>query len=302
MHNEKKLMTKPDTDPTDDANPNRPPRVRKEDSQPSPQRSTRLAVARWIARSLLSIRYRITISGQDMIPTTGPALLVSNHVSWIDWLLIMCACPRPVHFIIHRHHYQHWYWRWLLDRAGVIPIDRRSIRQALTTAVDRLKTGHVVGIFPEGTISPDGSLGDFQPGFERIASQAGLRCVLPIAIDGMNGSAFSKRPLPVETNERRALSIRIGCPLPRATPHELRAHIAHLLTPSACALAMTHRLTQRLADLMQSDTTIGVILYLLGPPLMLIDIYGGGFVLTIGLVLIIVDRLKDRPPSSDRPS
>jgi hypothetical protein len=63
---------------------------------------------------------------------------------------------------------------------------------------------------------------------------------------------------------------------------------------------MTHRLTQRLANLIQSDTVLGAILCLMGPPLMWIDVYGGAFVLTLGLIVIIVERLKVRS-SSDRP-
>ncbi|EXJ16931.1 1-acyl-sn-glycerol-3-phosphate acyltransferase [Imhoffiella purpurea] len=196
---------------------------------------TTLDLARWAAARLLALRYRLDIRDRSHLPETGAVLLLSNHASWIDWLLIGVASPRPVRFVIDRGIYRRWYWRWLLDRVGVVPISRRRPRQALATIAERLESGEVVCLFPEGTITRTGALGEFRPGFERAARAVRRGVILPVAITGTWGSQFSRgRRLRVAgLLRRRAIGLRFGRPLGLdVTAAEVQERVVELLAGS----------------------------------------------------------------------
>lgn len=137
--------------------------------------------------------YRIKIIGAENLPLRGPALLVSNHVSFIDALLIGGVLPRFVRFMLHRDYYDlkalHWFFR-LMRSIPVSATNRRDIVQALKHARNELDKGHVVCIFAEGAISRVGHLLPFKRGFEKIVEGTNIP-IIPVHLDQLWGSIFS---------------------------------------------------------------------------------------------------------------
>ena len=138
--------------------------------------------------------YRLRVHGRDHIPATGPALLVANHVSWIDAIIILAAARRRVRFLIWAPFLGVPFLRVILRLMRVIPIDSRSgpraIIQSLRTASETLARGEVVCIFAEGGITRTGFLLPFQRGFEQIVKRAPVP-IVPVCVDHVWGSIFS---------------------------------------------------------------------------------------------------------------
>lgn len=147
----------------------------------------------WVLRHTF---YRLYVHGADHVPRTGPVLLVSNHVSWLDALLIVAAQRRKVRFIIWAPFLGIPLLRWILQLMRVIPIDGtagpRAIIHALRTASEALAKGEAVCIFAEGGITRTGFLLPFQRGFEQIVKRQPAP-IIPVCLDHMWGSIFSYR-------------------------------------------------------------------------------------------------------------
>jgi len=171
----------------------------------------------WLLSKLF---YKVEIVGRENIPETGAVVIASNHVSFVDWIMVMAACPRPVRFIIdHAYYYKTGFTFWL-KQAHLIPIaTRRESPELLNNAFqhieDGLKDGHVIGLFPEGWITRDGKLRKFQPGIKKIVSMQPT-VVVPMVIDGLWGSFFSfegKGVLKGFRLSKRKVKLRILPPL-----------------------------------------------------------------------------------------
>jgi acyl-[acyl-carrier-protein]-phospholipid O-acyltransferase/long-chain-fatty-acid--[acyl-carrier-protein] ligase len=222
-----------------------------------------LLVLAWLARYPLLIRlplwlwghllYRIDVHGQENVPATGPALLVCNHVSYIDALLIQAVLKRPIRFLIWAPFARVPGLRWLLRLARVIPIDSsagpRALIQSLRSASSALAKGELVCIFAEGGITRTGFLLPFHRGLEQIVKRSPAP-ILPVCLDHVWGSIFSYRggrffwkwpqkiPYPA--------SIGIGRPLPAtATAFEVHQAIQKLSAHSSVRRASTRRLVHR---------------------------------------------------------
>lgn len=133
---------------------------------------------------LVRIYLKLRVEGQERIPSEGPALLVANHASFLDPIVLGSACSRRIHFIVLQSMYDLWRLRWFYWGMETIPVrteeaDPRAIRQALT----RLRRGETVGIFPEGGRSEDGSLKEPRPGAALLAAASGVP-VVPCYIGG----------------------------------------------------------------------------------------------------------------------
>jgi acyl-[acyl-carrier-protein]-phospholipid O-acyltransferase/long-chain-fatty-acid--[acyl-carrier-protein] ligase len=137
--------------------------------------------------------YRIKIVGAENMPLKGPALLVSNHVSFVDAFMVGGALPRLVRFMLHREYYDlkglNWFFR-LMHAIPVSASNRREIVQSLKHARNELDKGHVVCIFAEGAITRVGHLLPLKRGFEKIVE--GTRVpIVPVHLDQLWGSIFS---------------------------------------------------------------------------------------------------------------
>ena len=131
---------------------------------------------------LLAAAYRTRLVGLENIPPGG-AVLAGNHQSYLDPVLLWIRAPRIIHFIGKAELWENPLYRWVLDNAGALPIDRRIVdRTAITTATALVKDGRPVGIFPEGT-RVKGELGEANEGAAFIAARADVP-IVPVGIVG----------------------------------------------------------------------------------------------------------------------
>ncbi|WP_165672774.1 MFS transporter [Metapseudomonas otitidis] len=142
--------------------------------------------------------YRVHHRGLEAIPEEGAALLVCNHVSFVDALLIGGAVRRPVRFVMYYKIYNLPVLNFIFRTAGTVPIAGRSedllvYDRAFKKIDEYLKAGEVVCIFPEGKLTGDGEMNEFKSGVERILEQNPVP-VIPMALQGLWGSFFSRDP------------------------------------------------------------------------------------------------------------
>jgi len=173
---------------------------------------------RVLFRWLFRLRYRWRVVGLENIPATGGAVVVSNHISWLDGILMILAMPRPIRMIAHAKYVDSPLLRRLRAGAGVISIvpGSKSLAAGLREARRTLDSGGLVGIFPEGGISRTGQMRGFQPGFLKLARGQNVP-VIPVYIDGLWGSIFSfsggRFFLKVPRLWARRVTVYIGKPL-----------------------------------------------------------------------------------------
>lgn len=138
--------------------------------------------------------YRVKHKNLHHLPEKGGALIVCNHVSYMDALLLSAVCPRLIRFVMEEDYTKLPPIRRFLKRAGVIPIsatNRNSIRNAFKEVERALHEGHIVCIFPEGKLTSDGEVAEFMRGMELIIKRSPVP-VIPMALKGLWGSYFSR--------------------------------------------------------------------------------------------------------------
>ncbi len=142
--------------------------------------------------------YRVEHRNLQLIPDEGAALLVCNHVSFVDALLIGGAVRRPIRFVMYYKIYRLPVLNFIFRTAGAIPIAGRNediqiYEKAFTRIAEYLKEGELVCIFPEGKLTADGEMNDFRGGVTRILEETPVP-VIPMALQGLWGSFFSRDP------------------------------------------------------------------------------------------------------------
>jgi len=151
---------------------------------------------RFVAFVLTRTIYRFKVRGDEHIPTTGAAILVCNHVSFIDAVLLMAASPRPIRFIMDHRIFATPLLGTLFKLGKAIPIapqreDAAAYERAFAEARRVLDEGELLCIFPEGGITRDGSLGEFKGGVMKILQTHPVP-VVPLALTNLWGSFFSR--------------------------------------------------------------------------------------------------------------
>ena len=194
---------------------------------------------RFLCWLLVHSVYRVVKTGIDRIPDEGPAIIVCNHVSFVDALIIMAASPRPIRFVMDHQIFKVPVLSFVFRTAGAIPIapareDAQLLERAYAEVARALEAGDLVGIFPEGRITDTGELYPFRGGIGRILERTPVP-VVPIALQGLWGSFFSRKDGPAMTRPfRRGLLSRIGLVAGEminpdaATPERLQAEVAAL--------------------------------------------------------------------------
>ena len=143
----------------------------------------------WLASHTV---YRVRVFGRQHLPERGGALLVCNHVTWIDGILLLIASSRPLRIVVDRQYIEGRLMRRLARLFGAIPIapGRPAVRQALEATRQALENGELVCIFPEGAPTRTGLLQPFQGGMISLARDAGVP-LIPVFLDELWGSIFS---------------------------------------------------------------------------------------------------------------
>src|ERR1700730_11609669 len=143
----------------------------------------------FIGRPLVKFFYRVHPLGLEHLPKGG-FLLLPNHITWVDALVLQFACPRPIRYIVDQEFYRKPMLRSFMRTVGCIPIDVRHSRSAIRAATERLAAGEIVCLFPEGQLTRSGTLLRLRRGYELIAQHANAP-VLPVWLDRLWGSIFS---------------------------------------------------------------------------------------------------------------
>jgi acyl-[acyl-carrier-protein]-phospholipid O-acyltransferase/long-chain-fatty-acid--[acyl-carrier-protein] ligase len=184
-----------------------------------------------IFERLLALRYNIIPMQTHNVPSGVPVLLLGNHVSWIDWILVQVGIERRIRYLMERSIYEKPFIRPIMKLGEVIPISPKGAKEAFKEARNRLQNGEIVGIFPEGAISSDGEVGELLHGYKKIASDS-EGVIVPFYIDGIYGSLFSrssKRHTPSRAWFRRNIRIIYGEPLAmKSEPKIVYDAIIHL--------------------------------------------------------------------------
>ncbi|WP_309382660.1 AMP-binding protein [Cerasicoccus frondis] len=144
----------------------------------------------WPMCLLVKLRYRVEVKGLEHLPREGKVLIISNHVSYMDAVIMGVCLPRKLRFMSHDTLMKKPFVGAALRLAGVVPVSPTKARSAIRTAAAKLDEGEAVVIFPEGHLTRDGNIAPFQDGFRLIARKANAP-VLPVYLDGLWGSIFS---------------------------------------------------------------------------------------------------------------
>ena len=152
---------------------------------------------RFIVWMLIHTVYRLDKSGLEHIPEAGPAVLVCNHVSFVDALIIAAACRRPIRFVMDHRIFRIPVLNFVFRVSRCIPIapakeDPVMLERAYDEIARGLAAGDLIGIFPEGRITDTGELYPFRPGIARILARDPVP-VVPVALQGLWGSFFSRK-------------------------------------------------------------------------------------------------------------
>ena len=152
---------------------------------------------RFISYLLSHCLYRVSVTGRQHIPEQGAALIVANHVSYVDALILMGTSTRPVRFVMDKSISELPILKYVFRHAGVIPICSprkcaETYKRAFEQIEQALDNDEVVCIFPEGRLTSNGELGEFRPGVEKILKRTPVP-VIPMALKGLWGSFFSHK-------------------------------------------------------------------------------------------------------------
>ena len=196
---------------------------------------------RFVVWILVNLLYRVRVEGLDKIPDHGPCVVVCNHVSFIDALIVGGTIRRPVRFVMYYKVFDIPVLNWIFRTAGAIPIagakeDPALMEKAFDRIEEYLKAGEVVGIFPEGALTPDGSIQPFRPGIEKILARTPVP-VVPVALRNLWRSMWSRRWLRLRMQRARL-------------PRRFRARIELVIGDAVpAAQASAQALEQRVGEL-----------------------------------------------------
>ncbi|MGQ0523017.1 MAG: MFS transporter [Betaproteobacteria bacterium] len=194
---------------------------------------------RFLVWLLIHSVYRLRKHGLENIPDEGPVVLVCNHVSYVDALIIAAGCRRPVRFVMHHAIFRIPVLNFIFRTGRAIPIasakeDPVLLERAFDEIARALDAGDIVGIFPEGRITDTGEMYPFRPGIRRVLERNPVP-VVPMALRGLWGSFFSREggramTKPFRRGMLSSISLVVGQRVPPqlATPERLQAEVQSL--------------------------------------------------------------------------
>jgi acyl-[acyl-carrier-protein]-phospholipid O-acyltransferase/long-chain-fatty-acid--[acyl-carrier-protein] ligase len=184
-----------------------------------------LVMTFWSVMELFSmLRHTYRYIGLENIPQDKAVLLLGNHVSWLDWIILQLPMKRQINFMMDKDIY-HWRgFHSVFKKGEAIPVSPKASKDALKEAKKRLKNGKIVAIYPEGEISQNGELGKFHRGYELILQDCDV-VIIPFFIDGLFGSLFAKYKNATKRSffKRRDVKVYFGKPISKETKaHQLK--------------------------------------------------------------------------------
>ena len=194
---------------------------------------------RFLAWLLIHTVYRVRTVDVARIPEEGPAVLVCNHVSYVDALVIGAASPRPIRFVMDHRIFRTPFLGWLFRAAKTIPIapakeDPWVMEKAFVDIAHALHDGELVCIFPEGKLTATGEISEFRAGIAKIVARSQVP-VIPMALRGLWGSTFTRDKTNlferrIERGVRSKLALAVGLPVApeQATPEYLQEQVLAL--------------------------------------------------------------------------
>lgn len=177
---------------------------------------------RFIAWVLVHTFYRVRLVNVERIPTEGPAVLICNHVSYVDAIVIMAESPRPIRFVMDHQIFRNPFFGWVFRHTKAIPIapaheDPARLAAAYDACAAALADGDLVCIFPEGKLTKTGDMNPFRHGVTEILRRSPVP-VVPMALRGLWGSVFSRQsasgqPGPTRRGLTNRLTLAVGEPI-----------------------------------------------------------------------------------------
>ena len=162
-----------------------------------------------ILPTMFRIIYRAEVHGQENVPKEGGAIIAANHISLWDPPFVGAFCPRRVSFMAKKELFENSIFSSIITSLGAFPVNRGAAdRNAIKTALAVLSEGKCLGLFPEGTRSKSGKLGEPEAGIGLIAYKANVP-IVPVAITGTNGKGLFPK-----------FTIRFGKPIPAGDPKD----------------------------------------------------------------------------------
>ena len=174
-----------------------------------------------MAEIVMRVRHRYIYHGLENIPKSGAVLLMANHVSWVDWIVLQIPLKRKIHYMMDKAIYNWPFFHYFFKKGGCIALSPRGLKDAFFDAHSELLDGNIVGIFPEGAISKDGEIGKIYRGYEMIPPD--YEGVIVVAfIDGLFGSLFARNKAGNKASllKRREVNVYFFQVLPTQTKHQ----------------------------------------------------------------------------------
>jgi 1-acyl-sn-glycerol-3-phosphate acyltransferase len=193
---------------------------------------------RFLVWGLTRFLYRVRTSGHENIPKQGAAILIANHLSFVDWMVIAAGIKRPVRFVMDHSYFRGFLIKRILVRAKVIPIapakeNPELLEKAYAQMAAELRDGEIVCIFPEGKVTYDGKMNPFKPGILKMLAETPVS-VVPMGIHGLWGSRFSR-----QKRAERKLEPRTFWPL-------VTLRVGAVISPDAVTLERLEKVVEEL--------------------------------------------------------
>jgi 1-acyl-sn-glycerol-3-phosphate acyltransferase len=172
----------------------------------------------WISGPLMTLACSLRTEGAQHVPTTGPALLIANHQSFIDPLLIGLAARRHLSYLARQSLFHNRAFGWFIRQYNAVPINQDGFsREGLRTIIDYLKAGRAVVMFPEGERTPHGDMQPLRPGVHLLAKWVDMP-IVPVGIAGAYDFWPRWRALPIPdpvflSDQGRSMAVSIGEPI-----------------------------------------------------------------------------------------
>jgi len=172
----------------------------------------------WFSALVLTVGFSLRIEGRRHIPRRGPVLLIANHQSFLDPVLVGLAAPRQLCFLARETLFGHWLLAFLIRSLNAVPIHHEGLgKEGLRTILEQLRDGRAVIVFPEGTRTPDGAIHSLRAGIQLLIKRVGSP-IIPVGIAGAFEAWPRSSPLPIPAplflqSEVGTLAVSVGRPL-----------------------------------------------------------------------------------------